>query len=171
MVAEGVLEGAEPSVALEDGALPALFDIAVGLVWSSTGDWGCFCVLEGVSVLIAAGTADFEAGVGTELAGNEGAALGEVVALLFCVDGKAERPGGALGVGTAAVVGGGGSGAIPTAPLSFVAAAAAAEAYFRVSPGALVGRGAGFIALFVFPLDLMGIGVWRVARAGKGDFG
>lgn len=121
-------------------------------------------------MLIGTGTADLEAGVGTELTGNDGAALGDVVALLFCVDGNAERPGGALGVGAAAIVGGGGSGAIPTVPFSFVVAAAAADAYFRVSPGALVGKGAGFIVLFVLPLDVEANGVWRVARAGKGDF-
>lgn len=127
-------------------------------------------MLKEVSVFIGAGTADVKAGVGTELAGSDGAALGEVVALLFCEGGKAQRPGGALGVSTAAVAGGGGSGAMPTVPLSLVAAAAAAEAYFRVSPGALVGRGAGFIALFVFPLEMMANGVWSVANAGKGDF-
>jgi len=108
--------------------------------------------------------------VGPELAGKEGGTLGEVVALLFWVGGRAERPGGALGVGATAVLGGGGRGAIPTAPLSLAAAAAAAEAYFKVSPGALVGKGAGFIALFVTPLVLFAIGVWRVARAGRGDF-
>lgn len=97
--------------------------------------------------------------MGPELAGSEGAALGEVVALLFCVDGKADRPGGALGVGAGAVLGGGGNGTIPTAALSLAAAAAAAEAYFRVSPGALVGKGAGFMLLFVVPLLMFAKGV------------
>ncbi len=84
--------------------------------------------------------------------------------------GTANRPGGALGVDAAADPGGGGKGAIPTVDLSFAAAAAAAEAYFSVSPGALVGRGAGFIVLFVVPFVVVARGVWRVARAGSGDF-
>lgn len=116
-------------------------------------------MLEGVSELADTGTAGFWAGVGPELAGSEGAALGEVVALLFCVGGKAERPGGTLGVGAGAAFGGGGNGAIPTAVLSLVAAAAAAEAYFSVSPGALVGKGAGFMLLFVAPLVMFAKGV------------
>ena len=97
--------------------------------------------------------------MGPELAGSEGAALGEVVALLFCVGGKADRPGGALGIGAGIVLGGGGNGAIPTAGLSLAAAAAAAEAYFSVSPGALVGKGAGFMLLFVVPLVVLAKGV------------
>jgi hypothetical protein len=64
---------------------------------------------------------------------------------------------------------GAGSGLIPTPDLSLAAAAAAAEAYFRVSPGARFGMGAGFIP---GSLDTgMGGGiVLRVARAGRGDF-
>ena len=105
------------------------------------------------------GTAGFCAGVGPELTGNEGTALGEVVALLFCVGGKADKPGGALGVGAGAVLGGGGNGVIPTTALSLAAAAAAAEAYFSVSPGALVGKGAGFMLLFVVPFVVLAKGV------------
>lgn len=117
------------------------------------------------------GIAGFCEGVGPVLAGTDDTALGEVVALFFWVGGVADRPGGALIVGAAAVVpGGGGKGAIPRGALSFAAAAAAAEAYFSVSPGALVGRGAGFIAMFVVPFVVEARGVWRVASAGNGDF-
>ena len=55
-----------------------------------------------------------------------------------------------------AAPGGGGSGAIPKIILSLAAAAAAADAYLRVSPGALVGRGAGFIPLFATPFEVEG---------------
>jgi hypothetical protein len=48
-------------------------------------------------------------------------------------------------VGEARASGGGGNGAIPMLLLSLAAAAAAAEAYLRVSPGARVGKAAGFI--------------------------
>lgn len=59
---------------------------------------------------------------------------------------------------------GGGRGAIPT----LAAAAAAADAYFRVSPGALVGTAAGFIFALEDPFVMFDNGVWRVASAGKG---
>lgn len=52
---------------------------------------------------------------------------------------------------------------------SLAAAAAAADAYFNVSPGGRVGTGAGFIVLFVLVLGTLGCGVCRVARAGNGD--
>lgn len=60
--------------------------------------------------------------------------------------------------------GGGGRGAIPT----LAAAAAAADAYFRVSPGALVGTAAGFILALEDPFVMFDNGVCRVASAGKG---
>ena len=52
--------------------------------------------------------------------------------------------------------GGGGNGAIPTPLRSLAAAAAAADAYFRVSPGSRVGRGAGFIGLDVVAVVVVG---------------
>ena len=79
---------------------------------------------------------------------------------------------GFIGSVEAVIPGGGGSGAIPTF-LSVAAAAAAAEAYFKVSPAGLVGIGAGFIEL---PLPGNGgigtvddEGLCSVARAGIGD--
>lgn len=72
----------------------------------------------------------------------------------------------------AVIPGGGGSGAIPTF-LSVAAAAAAAEAYFKVSPAGLVGIGAGFIELPVPGNGGIGTvddeGLCSVARAGIGD--
>ena len=70
-----------------------------------------------------------------------------------------------LGAGRAS--GGGGNGAMPILLLSLAAAASAAEAYFRVSPGGLVGTAAGFIWLIV-PLERVGDGVCNVARVGRG---
>lgn len=63
--------------------------------------------------------------------------------------------------------GGGGRGAIPTPFLSLAAAAAAADAYFRVSPGNRVGSGAGFILPDVDDDAVFG---WSVAKTGNGDF-
>lgn len=65
---------------------------------------------------------------------------------------------------------GGGSGAMPTLFLS--AAAAAADAYLRPSPGGLVGTAAGFIPVgfAAGPVPIVGSGgVCRVARVGSGD--
>lgn len=96
-----------------------------------------------------------------------------MVSLLLCagVGWAGFKP--ALGVvpeeGTGATPGGGGNGAIPAAFLSLAAAAAAAEAYFNVSPGGLVGKGAGFIELFVAPFVTFPSGVCSVANAGRGD--
>jgi hypothetical protein len=59
---------------------------------------------------------------------------------------------------------GGGRGAMPT----LEAAAAAADAYFRVSPGALAGAAAGFILALEEPFVIFDNGVCKVARAGKG---
>jgi hypothetical protein len=97
-------------------------------------------------------------------AGMAGTALGEVVALLLGIEG------GGIGWREAALtLGGGGSGAMPKTFLSLAAAAAAAEAYFNISPGALIGNGAGFMFVFAEPFDGLGNGVCKVARAGKGD--
>ena len=85
--------------------------------------------------------------------------VGFVIKVAFAVAGEG-----------AATFGGGGSGAIPTADLSLDAAAAAADAYFKISPGALVGIGAGFIEFAVVPLVMLPSGVCSEARAGKGDF-
>lgn len=63
--------------------------------------------------------------------------------------------------------GGGGNGAIPTPLRSLAAAAAAADAYFSVSPGNRVGGGAGFIE---FGVDADVGTDCRVARTGRGDF-
>lgn len=69
--------------------------------------------------------------------------------------------------GVIPVDGGGGKGAMPT----FAAAAAAADAYFSVSPGGLVGAGAGFIKLpFVEPFAIFDIGLCNVANVGSGLF-
>ena len=157
--ADEVRECIEVSVVVAVVATLRVLAEAVAVGWVGGGDFGWLCALGGVSELADTGTAGLCAGVGPELAGNEGAALGEVVALLFWVGGKADKPGGALGVGAGAVLGGGGNGAIPTAALSLAAAAAAAEAYFSVSPGALVGKGAGFMLLFVAPLLVFANGV------------
>lgn len=104
------------------------------------------------------------------LAGNEGIIFGDVVALPFGIEAGTEGDNPLFPVPVAAVPGGGGNGDMPRLFLSLAAAAAAADAYFKVSPGALVGRGAGFIALFGIPFDVDGKEVWRVARAGNGDF-
>ena len=99
------------------------------------------------------------------LAGNEGTALGDVEALFFAA------AAGGIGLRPAATApGGGGKGAIPRECLSLAAAAAAAEAYFNISPGARVGNGAGFMLLVVVPFDVDAIGVCSVASAGSGDF-
>ena len=67
----------------------------------------------------------------------------------------------------AATLTGGGNGAIPTALLSLTAAAAAADA--KVSPGARVGKGAGFMVVVGVLFETLAKGVCRVARAGSGD--
>lgn len=67
-----------------------------------------------------------------------------------------------------AVLTGGGKGAMPTPVLSLAAAAAAADAYFRVSPGRRLGRGAGFMVLSL-GIDGGGGMLFSVASAGKGD--
>ena len=51
---------------------------------------------------------------------------------------------------------------------SLAAAAAAAEAYLRVSPGARVGGAAGFILLVDVPLGTVDRGACKVAIAGSG---
>src|SRR5271168_3436866 len=94
------------------------------------------------------------------VAGCDGAALGDVV-LLVLAGGRGDNPD--------AAPGGGGRGDIPTPFLSFAAPCAAAEAYFRVSPGCRVGRGAGFIVVVVVVVVCVAIEC-NVARAGKGDF-
>ena len=60
--------------------------------------------------------------------------------------------------------GGGGKGAIPTV----FAAAAAADAYFNVSPGGLVGTVAGFMAPLADPFVKFESGLCNVAKAGSG---
>lgn len=67
------------------------------------------------------------------------------------------------------LLGGGGSGAIPILPVSLIAAAAAAEAYLRTSPGGLVGGGAGFIVGATVAAVAVG-SVCSDAKAGSGDF-
>lgn len=95
------------------------------------------------------------------MAGIEGAVLGEVVVLLL-------EGGGGSGARVDDAPGGGGNGAMLL--LSLAAAAAAAEAYFRVSPGALDGGGAGFMLGAAEPFVAFAKGVCNVARAGNGDF-
>lgn len=85
----------------------------------------------------------------------------------FCTAGGA---GNALMVGPVVLgpagPGAGGNGAIV---FSLAAAAAAAEAYFSVSPGGRVGGGAGFMAEGAGPAGTVEAGVCSVARAGRGD--
>ena len=128
---------------------------------------------------VATGTAGFWAGVCCMLAGIDDATLGDVAWLLFFDSaaggiGASEAGTGAdAGVEDEAAVeapGGGGRGAMPTAFLSLAAAAAAAEAYFSGSPGALVGIGAGFMVFDVVTLVVLLFDACSVARAGKGDF-
>lgn len=147
---------------------------AAGLEGLLGGDLDGIWLLELSSILADTGTAAFCAGVWPTLVGSEGTALGDVVALLlgpgagwiadtFGFDADAET-------GAGVTFCGGGKGAIPIALLSLAAAAAAAEAYFNVSPGARVGKGAGFMALLVILLEVLAKGVCNVARAGNGDF-
>lgn len=58
---------------------------------------------------------------------------------------------------------------MPKLFLSLAAAAAAADAYFRGSPGARVGSGAGFMLLAFVPLVVVCAGVCNVDSVGKGD--
>ena len=69
-----------------------------------------------------------------------------------------------------AAPGGGGRGAMPTLFLSFAAAAAAAEAYFKPSAGR-AGTVAGFMEALLegAPLLIVGSGVCSVASVGRGD--
>jgi len=108
-------------------------------------------------MLTGAGTG--EAVFSTGCAGTE---LGEGVADVLLGAGKG------CDVGAGGAPTGGGRGAIPTPLLSLAAAAAAAEAYFRISPGGRLGIGAGFI---VVSLGIEGGGgiVFSVASAGRGD--
>ena len=57
---------------------------------------------------------------------------------------------------------------MPTPLLSLAVAAAAAEAYFKVCPGGIAGRGAGFIVVSL-GIDGGGGMVLSVARTGNGD--
>ena len=80
---------------------------------------------------------------------------------------------------TELVPGGGGKGAIPRLFLSLAeptvaVAAAAAEAYFKVSPGGRVGIGAGFMLTtlgppIVPPPSESWLGACKVASVGRGD--
>lgn len=96
-----------------------------------------------------------------------GAATGEAVDDDLIGAGKGGS--GAEGLAPFAGPEGAGKGAMPTPLLSLAAAAAAAEAYFKVSPGGLVGIGAGFM------LVSLGIGggggiALSCAMTGSGDF-
>ena len=58
---------------------------------------------------------------------------------------------------------------MPTPFLSLAAAAAAADAYLRGSPGARAGNGAGFMGADDDPL-VLAVDVCKLASAGSGDF-
>ena len=148
--------------------LGTLADAAV-LTWLSAGDFVEACALDMTSVIGAVVAVDLCTGADSILAGRAGVALGEGVALLLgiTVDIGGDSP--ELPVIGGCAPGGGGNGAIPSTFLSLAAAAAAADAYLRVSPGGRVGKGAGFILVFVMPFVVVGKEVWRVAKAGSGD--
>ena len=143
---------------------------AAMLTWLRVGDFNGACPLMAVSAPLGVGAGAFCVVGWTILAGNDGIALGDVVALPLGTDVDTEGESPALPLLWFVAPGGGGSGAIPRTFLSLAAAAAAADAYLRVSPGARVGKGAGFMLLFVIPLAVEGRDVCRVARAGSGDF-
>jgi len=89
--------------------------------------------------------------------------IGESAAIDLAATGTGTT--GMLLVDGGVATGGGGKGAIPIV----FAAAAAAEAYFRASPGGLVGNEAGFMLLLAVPLPIVAKGVCSVASAGRGD--
>ena len=124
------------------------------LVALNVGDLEWFCSLTGVS---------FALGVDAAFsAGSAGITTGELVDDVLLGAGRG-------GIDDAGLeLAGAGSGLMPIPDLSLAAAAAAAEAYLRVSPGGLLGNGAGFI---VESLGIDGGGgmLFRVASAGRGD--
>jgi len=106
----------------------------------------------------------------TALTGSTGNTAGDDVALDFRLATAAVTcaKAGLAVAGAGVLFGGGGNGAIPIFAVSLAAAAAAADAYFNVSPGGFVGGGAGFIA-GVGIIVATGGAVCIVASAGNGD--
>jgi len=117
-------------------------------------------------------TALLSAGVGCRISwgtGSAGVKAGELTALALPWDktGKGDMP---VEEGAVCDPGGGGRGAMPTLFLS--AAAAAAEAYLRVSPTGRAGNVAGFMPVLAPPLavpsELAGV-LLNCASCGNGD--